>query len=32
MGNSIAANIGIEKMREACPHFDEWVSNLESLV
>ncbi len=28
----IAAKIGLAKMRERCPHFDEWMSKLEKLT
>jgi hypothetical protein len=28
----IAQRIGLERMRQSCPHFNEWVSNLEQLV
>lgn len=31
-GSIIAREIGIEKMREKCSHFNKWVSRLESLV
>ncbi len=30
-GPRIAAEIGIERMRNACPHFDEWVAKLVAL-
>ena len=30
-GPYVAGSIGLEKMRSECPHFDEWVSSLESL-
>ncbi|NTW48735.1 MAG: DUF4276 family protein [Chlorobiales bacterium] len=29
MGNAIAKDIGIQKMRSQCPHFNEWVTRLE---
>jgi hypothetical protein len=28
----IAQAIGLQQMREACPHFDEWVTRLEGLA
>ena len=31
MGLIVAKNIGIPRMREKCPHFDQWVSRLESI-
>ena len=31
-GYNVAKNIGLEKMRENCRHFDEWVSELEKIV
>lgn len=31
-GYNVAKNIGLEKMRENCRHFDEWVSELEKVV
>jgi hypothetical protein len=31
LGLNIAKNIGIQKMREKCVLFDEWVSRLENL-
>lgn len=31
MGISIAQNIGIEKMREECPLFDEWIKKFEAI-
>jgi hypothetical protein len=30
-GVMIASKIGLEKIREECPHFDSWVTQLESL-
>ena len=30
-GSLIAQRIGIEKIREKCGHFDEWLSKLENL-
>jgi len=30
-GPRIAANIGIERLRDACRHFDEWLKKLEKL-
>jgi len=30
-GVMIASKIGLEKIREECPHFDNWVTQLESL-
>ena len=30
-GNIAVARIGIQKMRESCPHFGGWVSRLEAL-
>jgi hypothetical protein len=27
----IAHDIGLPRLRDACPHFDEWVNRLESL-
>ncbi len=30
-GPIVAAEIGLEKMREKCPHFNEWLSRLEQL-
>ena len=32
MGNTIAGTIGIQTIREKCPHFNEWLKKLESLV
>lgn len=32
VGPTITAQIGIERLRQACPHFGEWVSRLESLA
>lgn len=31
-GPSLAGNIGIDHLREACPHFDFWLSSLERLA
>ena len=31
MGTSVATRIGIPKLRSACPHFDQWVNQLENL-
>jgi len=31
MGKTIAEAVGIDQMRERCPHFDAWVGKLESL-
>ena len=31
-GTNIAERIGIKKMRECCPHFNEWISRLEKLA
>lgn len=28
-GNCIAMDIGLERMRQSCPHFNEWVSEME---
>lgn len=28
----IARHIGLERMRQSCPHFNEWVSKLEQLM
>jgi len=30
-GNCLAMDIGLDKMRQKCPHFNEWVSNLEKI-
>ncbi|MGH8907498.1 MAG: DUF4276 family protein [Egibacteraceae bacterium] len=30
-GPVLAAQIGIARLRDRCPHFDAWVSRLESL-
>lgn len=30
-GTNITKSIGLTTIRECCPHFDEWISNLESL-
>jgi hypothetical protein len=30
LGNIAALDIGVEKMREECPHFAEWLDTLES--
>ncbi|MCP4151447.1 MAG: DUF4276 family protein [bacterium] len=32
MGNTIAKAIGIQTMRDQCPHFNEWLNKLESLI
>jgi hypothetical protein len=32
MGRAIAQKIGVKSIREKCPHFDAWVSRLESLA
>lgn len=32
MGTMIATRIGLPKLRMACPHFDQWVNQLEGLV
>jgi Domain of unknown function (DUF4276) len=31
-GPTIAEKIGLERIRSACPHFDAWVSWIESLA
>ena len=31
-GPLIAMDIGLERMRERCPHFDQWVTSLEALA
>jgi hypothetical protein len=31
LGNVAALEIGLEKIREECPHFDEWLNTLEDL-
>lgn len=31
MGTLVAARIGVPKLRNACPHFDQWVGRLEGL-
>jgi len=31
MGSTIAASIGIERMREVCPHFHQWLTHMETL-
>jgi len=31
-GSLIAERIGLERMREECPHFDEWVSKILALI
>ncbi len=31
VGPSVAASIGIETMRKKCPHFNDWLINLENL-
>ncbi len=30
-GIIVAQHIGLEKMREKCPHFHEWIKNIELL-
>lgn len=30
-GNCLAMDIGLDKMRQRCPHFNEWISNLEKI-
>jgi hypothetical protein len=30
-GPAIAAQIGLGRLRESCPHFGAWISRLESL-
>lgn len=30
-GNCLAMDIGLDKMRRKCPHFNEWISNLEKI-
>lgn len=32
VGPMIAEDIGLTKLRESCPHFNEWITKLESLV
>jgi hypothetical protein len=32
VGPSIAAAIGIDKIRQACPHFDQWLTKLEAVL
>lgn len=31
-GSDIAHKIGLDAMRKACPHFDEWLRKVEALV
>lgn len=31
-GSAIAARIGIHRIRERCPHFDDWINKLENLT
>lgn len=30
-GNCVAMDIGLERMRQCCPHFNEWVSEMEKV-
>lgn len=30
-GIMVAGEVGIEKLKEQCPHFKEWISRLEAL-
>lgn len=31
-GENLAVDIGLEKMRQCCPHFNEWVSEMEGCI
>jgi len=31
-GSLISEDIGLKILRQECPHFDQWVSNLENIV
>jgi hypothetical protein len=31
-GPAIAARVGLQRLRDACPHFDQWVGRLERLA
>jgi len=32
MGKTISEAIGIQTIRQNCPHFDNWISRIEQLV